>query len=425
MFKALLARITEDDNPRLHRIPFMFIWVTAFGLGWFSLLIGGMLLSDIDSLYWLQYDGQWLLGLILGSTFGAILALIQGWAVRRRYGFVPRFWRLATIIGMAFASMIFLISDNPSAYNDFLWQGGTLWLLIFGVFQAAVLFRVNRQSWLLIIVALIASATALLFITAFGMDYGIIWAILGISAIQAIGSGIVMLRLMANPREGIVPKRDSDSKAKTRIRSGLHPFTFIGFWMAAYLMGWVALFVSMAIWFTTVGEIGFVRDFIWWLESNAEWALGVTMGSIVGLISSLAQPWLMQQHSKTTVRHWVLLSTMGWAIGGLGFYNYVNHYNATELERILSLMVWFGAPALFQTYPIWRAMRGGWMWVGTGLATAVIALLIETQFSWTYNETFYAIMFGSVAQAIITGSAFIVLQSQQAKLEQDQAALAA
>lgn len=418
MFQNLLSRITEDDNPRLHRIPFMIIWIAAYGLAWGSLAFTGIVASDlIDDFY--RYDETWFVGSLFGLVFGVMLAIVQGWILRRRYGFLPKFWRAATIIGAIISTIVFFtIASNYWGGWSF-WIAGTAWLTILALFQSAVLFRVNRQSWLLAVAGLFAGILAIAIgAFQFATYDSEIWAMLVGAAIQAIGTGFVMLRLMANPREGIVPKRDTDEKAKARMRSGLHPFTFIAFQAAAYFMGWVMLFAVFILWMLTIGDTNIIHEINTYLGSNMEWVYGLMIGAIIGFASALAQPWLMKQHSKTEIRHWIVLTTIGTALAGIGLWHYMDGYSLNDTERFVALSAWFVIPALFQTIPMWRAMRGGWMWIATGIVTAIVAILTHIQFDWTYNETFYAVMFGGIAQAIITGAVFILLKSQQTRVEQ-------
>ncbi|MEO1289989.1 MAG: hypothetical protein AAFV93_19710, partial [Chloroflexota bacterium] len=113
--------------------------------------------------------------------------------------------------------------------------------------------------------------------------------------------------------------------------------------------------------------------------------------------------------SKITIRHWIIFSVIGWAIGGALFWEYVSYYS----HDMLTLGAWFALPALLQTIPMWRAMRGGWLWVFTGVASAIVATVIHTQFDWTYSAELYTVIFGSVASAIISGATFVLLQAQQ------------
>lgn len=425
IFQNALAHIKDDDNPRLHRVPFTIMWVVSYALAWFAISFASMIAYDMrdmaiigDTLRWITNHAEWMNGIGLGLTFGLMLSLVQTWLIRRRYGFVPRLWRYATIIGATITGLSFPFATYYWDYNE-LWIPMIIWFSLLNIFQAGVMFRVNHQAWLLALVGIVAGLVAGTLQALPDFYDAEIWSLLLGATIQAVGTAIVMLRLMANPREGIVPKRDSDEKSKTPMRDGLHPMTFIALWAAAHFAGWVMFAIVVVVLMMTIGETEFGYEISNWLEFNAEWVIGLTFGAIVGITSAIAQPWLMKQHSKVEVKHWLVLSTIGWAIAGIGFWNYIEGYNFGTIEKALTLMVWFATPTFFQTIPMWRAMRGGWIWAGTGFASAIIALLLDTQLAWTYNDTFYAIMLGGLAQAIITGSTFILLQSQQRRVEPD------
>ncbi|GAB5492310.1 MAG: hypothetical protein Phog2KO_25250 [Phototrophicaceae bacterium] len=426
IFQNALARIKEDDNPRLHRVPFTLIWMASYALAWFSISFVSTLHADLNrqlrrtDTYNQIYEAQWLDNLrysLLGLLFGIILVLIQTWLIRRRYGFVPKFWRATTIIGAIIAGSMIAGSVMPffNYYGMFMSEevreGIFVWFTAISILQSVILFRVNRQAWLLALVGIIAGAVAFGIVSTNFYDAEI-WGILLGTVIQAIGSAVIILRLMSNPREGIVPKRDSNEKAKTGLREGLHPMTFIGFWSMTYFVGWVILFALSFMLDETVGNTTIGRDIDYWLSNNAQWLFWMRFGGAIGLTSAIAQPWLMKQHSKVEIPHWFIFTLIGWALAGMGFFNHADGYSTSEVEKFTNLLIWFATPTLFQTIPMWRAMRGGWIWALTWLASAIIAYLIV-------NDGFYAIMLRGLAQAIITGSAFILLQSQQRRVERD------
>ncbi len=426
-FQNALARLKDDDNPRLHRVPFAIIWVASYALAWFVLFFASMIVQDMnnasvigDFLRWINRHAQWINGIGMGFTFGLTLSLIQTWLIRRRYGFVPKFWRLATILGATLIGLIYPFFGSYYFYWEYehMWFVLVIWFALLNVLQAFVIFPVNRQAWLFALVGIIAGVVAggieLIEIDRYtGESLSILWG----GLIQAVGTSIVMLRLMASPRKGIVPKRENDEKSKSRLRDGLHPITFIGLWTLAYISGWVMVLLVTGFLYMLFGETNFGYVITDWLETNALWTFGAFYGLVIGLTSSIAQLWLMKQYSNVEVKNWVVLSTIGWAIAGIGFWYYVESYNVINVEIAILLFIWGFTPTLFQTIPMWRVMRGGWIWAGTGIASAIIAFLIDAQSTWTYNDTFYAIMLGGLAQAIITGSTFILLQSQQNRVE--------
>ncbi|MEO1290134.1 MAG: hypothetical protein AAFV93_20475, partial [Chloroflexota bacterium] len=291
MFNGLLAKLTADDNPRLHRIPFMLIWIAAYGLGWIAAgVVGGLTDSLLyDLIGW--YTNAGIISIVCGLAFGGTLALIQGWILRRRYGFVPRFWRIGTILGMVIATgAFFFIIDY--FYSSNFWLAGSAWVILFAVFQTAVLFRVNAKAWHLVALATATAIVGTLLTLFVYNDMGALWAIVIGSAIQAIGTGMIMMRLMANPREGIVPKRDDDIKAKARMRQGMHPVTFIGFWSAGILTGWGVFFLCMILWFLTLGDTDLGYNIYNWISDIMPWFAGGLMGAIIGGVAGIAQKWL-------------------------------------------------------------------------------------------------------------------------------------
>lgn len=414
IFQNALARIKEDDNPRLHRVPFTLIWMASYALAWFAMFFVSMIYDDLFNVALIldmainHITRNYVISnLVIGLGFGITLSLIQTWLIRQRYGFVPRFWRATTIIG---AMIVGTITPFFNYYDNSMrmWGAVFIWFSTINILQAVILFRVNRQSWILALIGIVAVIIG--WIQYY--DGEILGVLLG-SLIQAFASGIITLHLMSNPREGIVPKRDSNEKAKTGLREGLHPMTFIGFWSATYFVAWLTIFIGTYLIWITFGQTSIGSELNVWTNENAGWLVGMIFGMIFGVTSAIMQGWLMKkQRIKVGALDWVAACMIGWSLAGIGFWKYTDGYSTSEVEKFTNLLIWFATPTLFQTIPMWRAMRGGWIWALTWLASAIIAYLIV-------NDGFYAIMLGGLAQAIITGSAFILLQSQQQRVERD------
>ena len=88
MFRQLVSIIIEDDNPSLHRIPFILLWFVSYGFAWFVLYIYEMIWYDwtFDPfLSWLKYSpqGPWREGLVVGLLFGLMLSFVQTWPPSR------------------------------------------------------------------------------------------------------------------------------------------------------------------------------------------------------------------------------------------------------------------------------------------------------------------------------------------------------
>ena len=58
-------------------------------------------------------------------------------------------------------------------------------------------------------------------------------------------------------------------------------------------------------------------------------------------------------------------------------------------------------------------MRGGWLWAFTGLVGGLLSYLIYVQFDGSSLSEFYAVCIGILAQALVTGIAFLMLANQQ------------
>ena len=67
---------------------------------------------------WVYTNARWLDGVLMGAGLGAFLALVQPWLMRWRYGFVPRFWRIATFIGASLGGALFSEFIYSNGYYD-------------------------------------------------------------------------------------------------------------------------------------------------------------------------------------------------------------------------------------------------------------------------------------------------------------------
>ncbi|MEM9952714.1 MAG: hypothetical protein AAF846_13995 [Chloroflexota bacterium] len=410
MFNGLLTKIRADDNPRLHRTPFMLIWIAAYGLAWIAVgVVGGL----TDALLYDFYRGGYarsIIELACGLAFGGTLALIQGWILRRRYGFVPRFWRIGTILGMVIATGAFFFIIDYS-YPDNFWLAGSAWVILFTVFQTAILFRVNRHAWyfipLSILLVFISLTIDILNFPNSQNDFILI--ILMACSIKAFGTAIITMHLMANLREGIVPKRDNSSKAKNHPHQKMSSIAFVGLWTAGLAIGWGFYFLIMLIWYATVDGTNVADSTYTWIDSIMPWFAGAFMGAMSGLVVGVAQTWLMKQYSNTQIRYWGIVTVIGCSLAGIGLWEIID---SRRFEW--SLIAWVSLPLLLQTILMWRMTRGGWVWGLAGITSAIIIHAVYTQFDLklVYDGDIYVIVFGTVLSAIISGATFVLLQAQ-------------
>ena len=156
MIRQLMSAIRTDDNPRLHRIPFVLLWMLSFVLAWYAILIyeGLWYIKPLCDVVYLVKYGDFPEGLFIGLLFGLVLAFVQTWLLRQRYGFVLKYWGLITIIGATIAGLGYprvgtSVFTRPTLGDDFI-----LWFSVLGFFQAVAMMPINRKGWLIFIVGI-------------------------------------------------------------------------------------------------------------------------------------------------------------------------------------------------------------------------------------------------------------------------------
>lgn len=286
--------LTNEDSRPLHRIPFLILWIASYAVAVAIYIIIAIVFSELVSYEvsnWMSQNIPSLLAASIGTLLAVIASLIQIWLIRRRYGFVPKYWRIASILGVTIMSTILFTKPDIWNANNFL-----LMLVIaavgLNIAQALTLHPVNKRAWLMTIVPLFAG------VIASRLESPNSWyndttteVLLCFVVVYAIGTGIVVIHLMTNPREGSVPKRN-DEKTKPSTINGLHPATFMGFWMITHLMAWLILYIG---WITTFDSSRLFHVLNRWLHlNNLDSLIGMMWGVILGLITAIGQSWLMK-----------------------------------------------------------------------------------------------------------------------------------
>jgi hypothetical protein len=437
----------QTNHYRLHHLPFLLMWVASFGVAWLTLFMAAMLWTDAkmnisflqELSNWVYSNARWLDGVVMAAGLGALLALVQPWLMRWRYGFVPRFWRISSFFGAILSGSLFSEIIYNNGYYDLngVWTQPDqiapviVWFGSLTAIQTLALWPVARRAWLYPLAGFGAAAVALLMGNLLGNYYGLSQtnALFFGSIAQAVFSGALFLYLMRDYRVEAVAKRDEKSKAVVRI--GLHPISFIGLWAMAHLFGWVTVVAFSVIISTIRYSVPYMNELIYWAYSNP-WVLYPAMGLTIGAVTAVAQPWLMQQRSGFRPRFWLRLSIPASAIAGLGlwrlfvysYYSYDAFGSYIDETKSLwiaaALLLWFGLPTLVQSLALWRDLRGAWLYALSGLVSAVVAYLVFLQFNWTYNSLSYATIIGAGVQAILTGAAFLTImaQNQQAQAQE-------
>ena len=443
IFKTILSRITDLQS---HRIFFILAWIASYGLAWHTVSVIELFFNYAHHpiSFWFRNNALWVRAVLIGFSFGLILSLVQTWLIRQRYGFVPLLWRSVTIFGATLAGLSFPF------YNYLLgthqqWLSFFIWFSFLNSVQAVVLFRVNRRAWLFALVGIIAGVVASSISAIDPLDvYWSLnedWALMVGSVIQAIGTSIVIMYLMANPRQGIVPKREPDELNQ----APLTPLRFIALWTLPYFIAW-ALFSIVWVWnaLVTTPITGFAILIIIRIDwfHHSPWQVGLMIGLTIGITSAIIHTRLIKRFSKFKIYQWALVTIVGWIFAGIafGYYgqSYIESDNIVSLKNILLLTIWFTAPAFFQTLSIWLVIRNGWLWILTGIGSTIVGIIIDSQVSWWTSRIsheindinyisspvvahdlsyFYVVVLGGLAYGVITGSVFVLLQSQQGRTE--------
>jgi hypothetical protein len=392
----------EIQDYRLDHIPFLIIWIASFGVAWMIATAGVYILQEvvIVNTSMAMLNENLLVSLVLGVGMGAFLALVQPWVIRWRYGFVPRFWRIATFFGAAIGGFVFsFILDGFSAYTYGARIQVALLILLstLTLSQTLVLSPVVRRAWPYALTGLCAWLITV--ISPFEIPMSIL---LGTMA-QALFSGALFLWLMRDYRVEAVPKRYE--KAKLTQSIGLYPSNFIVLWTMAHLSAWLtAIIVYVAF--------GSIFVFVSWLGT-------IVMAMIVGGVAAFSQAWLMRTQSAYQPRFWLLLSVVG--SGLAAFYYEITLTTCEACETTLganeffSVLVWFGLPPLLQSFALWNNLRGTWLYFLAGIVSAIIGCLIGIQ----YSDYFLAFMIGTLAQGILTGAAFLKIMNWKQQQEQE------
>ncbi len=421
MIQQLLSRIKHDDNPRLHHTPFIILWMASYGLGWVFLRTYEILWYQsglCDFYLWLRggYDRNpetwWREDIFVGLLFGLSLAVVQTWLIRRRYGYVPKFWRVATIIGSVIAGFGYprlglfpygIISSADISF-DYL-----LWFSTINIFQSIVMWRINKTAWQIAGIGVLSSFVAISILHLLNPHSGgdTIALILGI-AIQALGTALSVIKLMNEPREGIVPKRGKN-KSKNNFQKKFHPITFIGLWLLICLMGHLTLDVIIEIRQILYQNFYNYREFISWTRgAGFSWILEINRFAFAGIIIGFGQQWLLKQQHRT-IDYWTLVTTLSWLFAG-----YMLSNRIPNGFQPLYYAFYFTVPILLPSLLIMRRIYFGWILTLIGiLAFSVLAISPTTQYYQSSRR-----LFVELSLSLITGIILLVISSWEQKRAQ-------
>jgi len=198
-----------NTRPPLETVLFIVVWVAAYGVGWLMVNAVNLLGYYLPGTYTNEVIGNvsafenWQVSLSYGLFFAIPVMMVQGWALQERFQFVPRFWRLATVIGLVlsgFSLYTLLLNSQPNApmYMVHLF----VWFALTGILQSLVLWRVSRLSGVIAIIGTIAGliASGVVGLGILGIYANSLAFVIG-SVIQIVGTGAMMLVVMEKGRK--------------------------------------------------------------------------------------------------------------------------------------------------------------------------------------------------------------------------------
>lgn len=390
MIQRYISLLIQDDNPRLHRIPFLLFWIASYGLVWLWIYFGieHSVRGFGNFSCWLR-DGyssprqDIFVGVVVGST----LFIVQRWLLQKRYGYVPKYWGIATIIGGFISGFGYPLLAQGIVRPFVKTDDMILWFCAISVFQAVAMLHTNRRGWLIALVGIVA----MLFINVnliLNMRY-IRFAFILSTAIQAVGTGLVMLYLMGNPRQGIVPKRNEEAKLYDHIP--LHIFFIL--WIAIFYIGLAGVVVVEEMLDTF--KYGIHLDALWW---NRGLPFSITFGILLGI----SQQWLIGKYLGRTIRHWFWFTFFGWLIVGC--------LSLVIVDLTVLRLLWLIIPILMQAIAILKVMSRAWIWISGGIVVVLVEFIVFTldRFYFEYTSTWFDPV---TTIAIVTSIALLLMTS--------------
>lgn len=383
MFQQFISLIQDDPNPRLHRLPFFILWIMSFAMGWYILFLYeqgfffGILGRSFCDFLRYQYIRE---GLFVGLIFGITLSITQTWLIRQRYGYVPKYWLILTILGSIIAGLGYPRIANPMSggYFENELVNYCYWFLVLGIFQTLSLWSTNRKAWLMILANLLAG---LIFLIFSELHYQAHTTLLSATIIQSFGTGLAILYIMEHPRKGIVPKRDSST-----LPTKFSLVSFVLLWFVIYCFSTIVILSLHEVWRSLGFHQPIIRNIIGQFP-NTKWYIHIINFSMIGLGVSIAQHWLIQKYTNREIKGWVLCTSIGWIIAGFIWWLFEYRGYFRDSRRVL-LICYSIAPILIQAIPLSRALHKGRLWASASIIISLLLLLMFQKEYLTYSDIF-------------------------------------
>lgn len=183
------------------------------------------------------------------------------------------------------------------------------------------------------------------------------------------------------------------SKTKNDQRPRLGSIPFLSIWLAAHGVGWGVIF---AIW-----EI--------WGQPVPDWQWYLMIGLLPGMIIAATQRWLLRYAHRVDMRGWLVISAVGWSLGGIS----LSLIRNTD-SMFIYLSGLFVLPAVLQWLILRRYVNNAWIWVIAAIAsTALFTIPGDSDYA-----TWQTILAAAGLQGAVTGMSLLWLLGNRAAQEQ-------
>jgi len=148
---------------------------------------------------WIQNNARITTYILVGMLFGVIAAIAQSWLIRQRYGFLPRYWRIVTIIGWAVAGISFvpLFWYRYDAWKPLYFIA---WFAIPVIFQTFPLWPHVRGAWLWALAGVAAGFISIGAYYTYAWTNQELYALIFGTLAQSLLPAVVLIVLMARQR---------------------------------------------------------------------------------------------------------------------------------------------------------------------------------------------------------------------------------
>jgi hypothetical protein len=181
---------------------------------------------------------------------------------------------------------------------------------------------------------------------------------------------------------------------------------FLALWITAYILVYLLLYAIDRTYWTFINRAP-DDTAIQLINMQEDWKLVgfMLMALLFGLILPVAQTTLIRRHFGIRIRQWVMMSVIGWLVGGFfAYYAESVRYPAFTMDGfVLSLLAFWMPAVLLQAMLLRRGVKQWWLWIVMNL----IGVLLFAVTYWLIDGTQVLVLLrpiGFIPAAIIQGA---------------------